>query len=160
MGEAMLPEIETRLLSALLKSAELARGLLKAGLRPDLLPSPEGRELARLILRVRDAAGDVTGAVEDQIGEAAALDEDAARLLALVRHAPCPGREEALAYLALFELTETAERCRSGPAGAAETPLHRPSALQDPPPGASLHSLRRIHLPEPTASTPGEVSEA
>lgn len=64
MSEEILREIEGSILSALLKSASGARDLLKAGFRPDLLPSPEGRDLARLILRVRDAQGDVTESVE------------------------------------------------------------------------------------------------
>lgn len=155
-GDAMLREIEVGLLSALVKSAPLARHLLKTGLRPEIFPSAEGREMARLILRVRDGVGDVTGAVEDQIAEAANLGAEGARLLRAVQDVPCPEREQALAYLALFDLTETANRCQPVSAEAAEAQRQRSAARQEQAPGAALHSLRRVHLPDPTTPLPGQ----
>jgi hypothetical protein len=164
MGGKVLREIEVSLLSALLKDGLLARDLTKAGLRPDLLPSPAGRELARLVLRVRDAGGDVTQSVEAQIADVGPLEAEAVRLLDLARSTPCPAREQALAYLALLEISEASERLRATVARADEhfggwPPATTKSKARDSAPEAPPSQLRRVHLPDPTAPLPTEPPE-
>jgi hypothetical protein len=162
MDQDALRGIEVGLLSALLKGGAAARDLVKSGFRPDLMPSPMGRDLARLVLRVRDAHGDVTEDVEAQIPEMHSVGAEGARLLALARSTPRPDREQALAYLALLELSETGERLRATEAQIQE--LLGPSAAPDharrgapPSPAAPDRQLRRVRLPDPRAPRPGDL---
>jgi hypothetical protein len=160
MEQDALRGIEVGLLSALLKGGATARELVKAGFRPDLLPSPMARDLARLVLRVRDARGDVTEDVEAQIPEMHSLGVEGARLLALARGAPSPDRAQALAYLAVLELSETSERLRATGAQAREIleSAEPDDARHGPRPSAAAphRPLRRIRLPEPGAPRPGD----
>ncbi len=160
----MLREIEIGVQSTLLKSRPTARALLKAGCRPDLMPSPMGRDLARLVLRLRDARGDITEDVEAQIPKMRSLGAEGARLLALARGAPRPDRAQALAFLAALELSETSERLR-GAAPKVEELLGPPSSHGTPRTSADLfrasgsRQLRRVTLPEPGAQTPVDPPE-
>ena len=160
----MFREIELAIVSALLTSAALAKELVKAGFGPDCLRSPEARDLARLILRVRDACGDVTEAVEDQLAEVSPLELETAHLLDAARCVPCPKRQEALAFLAMLELSAAAERLGATAAKADDLLDSRPSGSDSPNPydrshGAVPPPLRRVHLPEPAAITPGTARD-
>jgi hypothetical protein len=161
MSETILREIEAGILSALLKSGDVARDLMKGGFRPDHLPSAEGRDLARMILRVRDMRGDVSEVVEEQIREVGALGHEAARLLDLARNAPSPTAGMVLAVLAAFDLSEATERLRAHGAIIDRALKDQPAAKRKPAPPdrAALPApdpKRRVHLPDPGDRLPGE----
>lgn len=164
MDGAVLREVEVKLLSALLKGTGVAGHLVKAGFRPDLLPSPEGRDLARLILRLRDARGDVTEGVEAQAADASSLGAEGAGLLDLARDTPCPDREQALAYLAALELSETSERLRATAARAEDLlgPSRPPGNSQADTPsprGTSPRQVRRVRMLDPRLPIPSKTPD-
>jgi hypothetical protein len=162
MGDEILRQIEVSLLSALLKSGILARDLAKAGFRPNLLPSPEGQDLAQVILRLRDSRGDVTEDVEAQVAAMASRRATVAALLAVARDASCPYREQALAHLALLELCETSRLLRVVQTeadrllGGSPAPPENTRAPAHPRRAVPAR-YRRVHMADPANPVPGEL---
>lgn len=133
MSKKIRREIEVSVSSALLKSAAIARDLVKARFRPNLLPSPAGLDPTRLILRARDARGEVTEAAEERISEVGPVVSKAARQLQPARRPARPQREQTLGSIAALELSQTSESLSVTGAKVEELIGQSPTPLMQQP---------------------------